>query len=289
MSLFNVPHDILFRPPNPSTYTPDDTLPKELIWIPEKETFYSIPCLFYECKESPYLLIYSHGNSCDLGIMSYTCKEIREQCNVNVIVYDYPGYGLYPGVPTNNNINYTLNCVWNYVTQDLKWPTSNIILYGQSIGSGPTCNKVRELCDAKIDLGGVILQSPFSSIKEATKSKTLTIISWLVKELWPNIDNIRNINYPILFVHGKLDDMIPHSHTENLYKECKSEKKVVKYFEYAGHNIYSDQIIANVNDFINKYIKVDKSAKLVVYTIDKKLYEIPESAYFSIMCLKEKS
>jgi hypothetical protein len=56
-----------------------------------------------------------------------------------VLSYDYRGYGLHPGVPTEGSCYADIEGAYDYLTKELKIPASRIILYGRSIGSGPTC------------------------------------------------------------------------------------------------------------------------------------------------------
>ena len=49
------------------------------------------------------------------------------------------------------------------------------------------------------------------------------------------IDSIRNINLPILFVHGDSDALVPCYMAEELYRNCGSEKKELLIIEGADH------------------------------------------------------
>ena len=42
--------------------------------------------------------------------------------------------------------------------------------------------------------------------------------SILIKERFENIKKIHEISCPILFIHGKKDTLVPHSHSEDLHK-----------------------------------------------------------------------
>lgn len=50
-------------------------------------------CFNIEMVESDYVLIYSHGNSPDLGIMLDTYLDLSFNLGINVFAYDYLGYG----------------------------------------------------------------------------------------------------------------------------------------------------------------------------------------------------
>lgn len=58
----------------------------------------NIPCLFLPFYEgSNKLLIYFHGNAEDLGYSYEFSSTLRTKLKVNVLVVEYPGYGLYKG------------------------------------------------------------------------------------------------------------------------------------------------------------------------------------------------
>ena len=53
-----------------------------------------IATLFFENKKSEVCVIYSHGNGEDLGKIYELMQQYRDKLNVNVLVYDYCGYGI---------------------------------------------------------------------------------------------------------------------------------------------------------------------------------------------------
>ena len=52
-----------------------------------------IPVALYRQANARYTLVYSHGNATDIGAMHDRCAGIAEAVGVNVLVYDYTGYG----------------------------------------------------------------------------------------------------------------------------------------------------------------------------------------------------
>lgn len=52
-----------------------------------------IPVALYRKANARYTLIYSHGNATDIGAMHDRCAGIAEAVGVNVLAYDYTGYG----------------------------------------------------------------------------------------------------------------------------------------------------------------------------------------------------
>ena len=57
----------------------------------------SIPCLYLPCQtqDSDDLVILFHGNGEDLGSMFTMADHICLSLKVNVVVLEYPGYGIY--------------------------------------------------------------------------------------------------------------------------------------------------------------------------------------------------
>ena len=81
------------------------------------------------------------------------------QCNV--IMYDYSGYGESGGVPLENNTYNDVETVYDYAIDNVvqSGDERQIVIYGQSVGSGPSCY----ICSKKPAVGGLILHSPFMS------------------------------------------------------------------------------------------------------------------------------
>ncbi|CAM9733442.1 unnamed protein product, partial [Hapterophycus canaliculatus] len=107
-----------------------------------------IPIALYRKADARYTLVYSHGNATDIGAMHDRCAGIAEAVGVNVLAYDYTGYGCASGSPTEARTYKDIEavCAWarrNVLQEGEDGSGRNkghgLILYGQSVGSGPTC------------------------------------------------------------------------------------------------------------------------------------------------------
>ena len=109
-------------------------------------------------------IIYSHGNATDIGAMFPLQVVLATSLQINVVVFDYSGYGESGGVPEEHRTYKDIDAVFEFVWQELAGcDSSRIVLYGQSVGSGPCCYMAEKLAKEKDDLGGLILHSPFTS------------------------------------------------------------------------------------------------------------------------------
>ena len=105
-------------------------------------------------------IIYSHGNATDIGAMYPLQAILSNSLECNVVSYDYSGYGESGGTAMESNTYTDIAGVYEWTLENVCFgDESRIILYGQSVGSGPCCH-----LSQKIDgLGGMILHSPFMS------------------------------------------------------------------------------------------------------------------------------
>ena len=249
--------NILFPAPNPPHYTLTSHR-ENLFWLPSDgystETP-SIPCMFYSPSRNARLfIIWCHGNSSDIGSMDQACTVLSRQLQAHVLTFEYPSYGLLIGktsTPSEASINNHAQCAYAFVRDTFKWPTDRIIIYGHSIGSGPACHLA-----ATQPVGGLILQSPYTSIKNLIQEKVGFLLSNVVnRSFWDNYEAMTRIICPTLFIHGQYDDLIPSKHSEILYNSFKhTNNKHIVILPNDDHNSISVPIVlTHVEPFINKY------------------------------------
>ena len=58
----------------------------------------------FEKPDAKTTLIFSHGNGESLGMLGDELMAIRDQWNVNVVAFDYRGYGKTGGIPNERDI-----------------------------------------------------------------------------------------------------------------------------------------------------------------------------------------
>mmetsp|Transcript_19548 Transcript_19548/g.27109 ORF Transcript_19548/g.27109 Transcript_19548/m.27109 type:complete len:414 (-) Transcript_19548:118-1359(-) len=150
-------------------------------------------------------IIISHGNATDCGAMHVLQAILVHSLSVNVVLYDYSGYGESSGFPLENATYQDISVVYQYTLKHVanNDPTQ-IVLYGQSVGSGPSTY----LCTKEQNVGGLILHSPLmSGMRVLTPSRALACL-----DIYPNINRIKNVNCPTMVIHGRLDEEVSVSH-----------------------------------------------------------------------------
>lgn len=118
-----------------------------------------IACAFIRCSESArFTILFSHGNAVDLGQMSSFYLGLGTRINCNIFCYDYSGYGISKGKPSEKNLYADIDAAWQTLRTRYGISPENIILYGQSIGTVPTVDLA-----SRYEVGAVVLHSPLMS------------------------------------------------------------------------------------------------------------------------------
>ncbi|RLN25514.1 alpha/beta hydrolase domain-containing protein 17C-like [Panicum miliaceum] len=164
-------------------------------------------------------MLYSHGNAADLGQMYGLFVELSRRLRVNLFGftccrrYDYSGYGRSTGKPTECNTYADIEAAHNCLKEKYGVANEDIILYGQSVGSGPTI----DLASRLPNLRAVVLHSPILSGLRVLYPVKRTF--WF--DIYKNIDKIGMVNCPVLVIHGTSDDVVDCSHGKQLWEHCK--------------------------------------------------------------------
>lgn len=75
-------------------------------------------------------ILYSHGNATDVGAMYDRYADISDTLGVNVVAYDYSGYGRSTGAPTEMTTYDDITAAYHWARQ--QYPDTVVVLYGQS-------------------------------------------------------------------------------------------------------------------------------------------------------------
>ncbi|KAG5007822.1 hypothetical protein JHK85_026364 [Glycine max] len=100
-------------------------------------------------------LLYSHGNAADLGQLYDLFVQLKVNLRVNLMGYDYSGYGASTGKPSESSTYADIEAIYECLETEYGVSQEDVILYGQSVGSGPTLHLAAKLPR----LRGVVLHS----------------------------------------------------------------------------------------------------------------------------------
>ena len=187
-----------------------------------------------------------HGNAGNLFNRVYKLNELNK-LDVNILLISWRGFSGNKGKPTEKNL-------YHDAEEAIKWLNNrgaiskNIILYGESLGTG-----VATELGTSNAFGGIILESPFTSIANAAKIYYPYLpVNIILKDRYDSIGKIKNITTPILIMHGRKDNIVPQKMGLELYEKANQPK--FSYFpENDDHMMeYNDNLLNSIKLFINK-------------------------------------
>ena len=187
--------------------------------------------------KSKLCIIYFHGNSTDIGDCSKKLLLYSYWLDCLFIGIEYSGYGHSDGERTQESIIQKCADSILYINTIIKIPLHRIILFGHSIGCALAL-KMNSLFDGQF--GGLILQSPFTSVKEVTKVHSFFSSLFLSGSVLDNVEEIKKMkpNQMLMLIHGEKDELIPHAHSRELYEKCnlKENRKFMFIDKEGTHN-----------------------------------------------------
>eukprot|EP00922_Rhytidocystis_sp_ex-Travisia-forbesii_P057954 GHVS01085747.1.p1 GENE.GHVS01085747.1~~GHVS01085747.1.p1 ORF type:complete len:345 (-),score=31.59 GHVS01085747.1:680-1714(-) len=235
----NALNNVVFRPPFPPSYNIDP----HLHWI--KTSRNQIIPAFYIDRSRPLTLLFSHGNAEDIGLVVRYFKQQAIRWDCNVFAYEYSGYGQSSGEVCEANTYADIAAAYDYLVGSLRTPPNRIILYGRSLGSGPSVHLASHQ-----KVGGLILQSPIASVHRVRLNPPFT----LPGDMYANIDKIGKADCCILFIHGTMDDIVPFEHSKVMYNLCNPSRVFGCWIAGGGHNDLESHYGWALNWHVKKFL-----------------------------------
>ena len=204
------------------------------------------------------LVIFFGGNAQNSSNTLYNYYQSGTMKNVfgnyNLMLIDYPGYGMSKGKPSDDSMFIASKYIFEYATKMSEVNIDNIVIMGYSIGTG-----VASYCASENDASGLILVAPYdkalSLYNDAIDSFHGSIAS-LAKYSFDSSTYAENVTEPTLIFTSKKDEVINYKHSLDLAGHFSKLDDVV-ILENVNHNGYFSQIevLNTITDFLNKLEK----------------------------------
>ena len=188
-------------------------------------------------------LIFFHGNAGSLENRIHKLNHFRDM-NINFLIIAWRGF-------SGNNGNPSEQGLYEDGKSAIDWlikkgvSEKNLILYGESLGTGVATHLAQNK-----NFAGVILETPFTSMIDAAKKFYPYIpVKLLLKDKFENYKKIKNINSPILIMHGEVDQLVPFSMGKKIY-EIANEPKYSYFTKYDNHMMeYDENLVLALKSF----------------------------------------
>lgn len=209
---------VIFHPPS------SGQAPESDMTMLEVAPGVKIAVLYAPAVNARYTVLYSHGNAETMAELRPLLNDFRRH-GYNAVLYDYEGYGASSGYPSESHCYRDIAAVYSWLVKVMKINPDRIIIYGRSVGSGPSCRLAAEQPAA-----GLVLESAFLSAFKV-------VFPWSMPfDRFPNYRKIGKITLPTLIFHGRKDEVIPFSHGETLFRMAGASRKRFVPVAGAMHN-----------------------------------------------------
>lgn len=193
-------------------------------------------------------ILYSHGNAEDLGLILPALDRMAEAVHADIFAYEYPGYSIADGSPSEENCYLAIDAAFAYLTQQMNVDPRRIIAMGRSIGSGPTV----DLVSRHTEIRGMVLLSAIAS-GAAIFGPTLTKLgSNLDLDIFRNYEKVEHITCPVLIMHSIDDRIVPIENGKLLHKACQNAVAPL-WIDQCGHNNMPETIVCTrIREFLDQ-------------------------------------
>jgi fermentation-respiration switch protein FrsA (DUF1100 family) len=243
--------NMLYLPDRAIIATPEKTgLEFEDIKLITKDGI-NISAWHIPAKGGRHTIVLSHGNG---GNISYSLDHIRifHNMGLNVLAYDYRGYGKSGGSPSEEGTYLDAEAAYDYLVNVKRLRPENIILFGQSFGGAVSA----ELA-LRRKAGALIIDSGFTSVSDMGKKLYPYLpVKLLSRFKYDTINKIDKATIPKLVIHSPEDELIPYEQGLALFNKAAEPKELLQI--KGGHNdgfILSEKMYEDgIKRFIEKYL-----------------------------------
>ena len=199
-------------------------------------------------ESAPWTVVVFHGNAGNLSVQA-ALMEPFEALGLQVLLFDFRGYGLSTGRPSEAGLLEDGEAAAGYVATTLGVPAARTVFYGKSLGTG-----VATLLAVRRPPGRLVLESAFDSMVSVGRAHYPWLpVRMLLRDRYDAASAIGSLSCPVLLVHGGADEIIPIRLGRALYERAPQPKRFLE-IPGALHNTppaaYPDVYIASLRSFL---------------------------------------
>ncbi len=173
-------------------------------------------------------VLHMHGNAGNISDR-HEVYSAYHAAGFGVLALEWRGYGTSKGSPSEEGFYTDARTAISYL-KDQGLSESDIILYGESIGTGIAVQMATEITPKAL-----LLEAPFTSLwKRAAEIHWYMPVKWMVWDKYDSLSKIETVKAPLLIFHNTGDKIVPYRHGQALF-EAASEPKEIVTFESNQH------------------------------------------------------
>jgi len=220
---------MVFMPIKELVLTPDVMdIPYRDIYIPITDNE-KIHAWYFPDGESKKAVLFCHGNAGNISHRMETVEFLKGY-RVNVLLFDYRGYGLSDGSPTETGVYLDTRAAFDWLVNDRGYKPEDIVVFGRSLGGAAAVDLA-----ANTVCGGLVVESSFTSAYEIGKAMFPYFpVRYLLRFRFDSVNKIKEVSCPVIIMHSPDDEMIPFEMGRKIFEAAREPKSFVEL--RGGHN-----------------------------------------------------
>jgi uncharacterized protein len=197
----------------------------------------------------PAVLV-ANGNAGNRAHRAPLAVALR-QFGVNVLLFDYRGFGGNPGTPSEQGLYRDALAAREYLTSRPEVNPDRIVYFGESIGAAVISGLAAEHPPA-----GLVLRSPFTSLADVGRLHYPWLpVRLLLRDRYDVASTVARLDVPVLVIAGEEDRIVPASQSRAVYDAARGPKRFVQ-IDGADHNdaelFTGEELLAQVRSFLEE-------------------------------------
>jgi pimeloyl-ACP methyl ester carboxylesterase len=175
-------------------------------------------------------VLVANGNGGDRSMRAPLADALARH-GLGVLLFDYRGYGGNPGSPSEEGLARDVGAARRFLVEDAGVAPSRLLYLGESLGSAVVTRLAGEHPPA-----GLVLRSPFVDLASVGRVHYPYLpVSLLLRDRYPLVEHLRQVEAPVVVVYGTDDDIVPASQSRTVAEAAPRLVRTVA-VDGAGHN-----------------------------------------------------
>jgi pimeloyl-ACP methyl ester carboxylesterase len=205
-----------------------------------EETFFGghpeIHGWYFDRDDSTCTTLFFGGQRFHMVLARRRVESFLDRVPVDVLMYDYRGYGRSRGEPTVEGLKQDALEAYDHLVES--FDADCVVAHGHSLGTF-----LATWVATRRDVDGLVLEAPVVSVQRFTRE----LVPWYLRfflnfdidpafEGEDNAERIADVEAPTLLIAGEKDDVAPVPHAETLDERAQGQPTILATFEKGNHN-----------------------------------------------------
>lgn len=169
-------------------------------------------------------IVHFHGNGGNISHRVFRIPPYLES-GFGLLLVEYRGYGGNPGTPDERGLYADGRAAMAFIAA-AGVAADEVVLYGESLGSGVAVQIAAEQGRASKPVGAMILEAPMSSVTDvAAYHYPFVPVRWLLKDRFESVAKIGDVATPVFIIHGENDRVVPIRFGRLLFAAAQEPKE----------------------------------------------------------------